>query len=72
MEDYVRGEEVQNRFMESGFRAGIYVDQSDVLTPPWGLDLRQPQKFFGRASANEARAMLENWDNLAMTVDQER
>ena len=61
VEEYLRGEEVQRQFMESGFRPGIYVQQRDVLTPPHGLDLKQPEVVLGRVSAEAARAIQQSW-----------
>ena len=61
--EYLRGEEVQRQFMESGFRPGIYVQQRDLLTPPRGLDLKRPQVFLGRVSAEAARAIQQRWNN---------
>ena len=61
--EYLRSEEVQRQFMKSGFRPGIYVQQRDLLTPPRGLDLKQPQVFLGRVSAEAARAIQQRWDD---------
>ena len=61
VEEYLRTEEVQNRFMEAGFRAGIYVRQSDVLTPSRGLDLREPREFLGRIPVEVALAIQRRW-----------
>lgn len=62
VEEYLRSAGVQDRFMEAGFRAGIYVEQRDILTPPLGLDLKQPQVFFGHADAETAQAIQQSWE----------
>ena len=60
--EYLRSEDVQRQFMEAGFRAGIYVPLRDTLTPPRGLDLKQPQVYLGRVSAEAARAIQQSWE----------
>ena len=60
--EYLRSEDVQRQFMESGFRPGIYVQQREILTPPQGLDLKQPRVFLGRVSAKVAQAIHRSWE----------
>ena len=57
VEEYLRSEEVQARFMKSGFRPGIFVKQSDLLTPSKGLDFKQPAVILDRIPAEAARAI---------------
>ncbi len=61
MEEYLRREEVQARFMKPGFRPGIFVKQSDLLTPPKGLDFKQPAVILGRIPAEAASAIQRRW-----------
>ena len=61
--EYLRSDDVQRQFMEAGFRAGIYVSLRDTLTPPRGLDLKQPQVFLGRVSAEVDQAIRQRWED---------
>ena len=61
VEEYLRSEEVQARLMKSGFRPGIFVKQSDLLTPPKGLDFKQPAVILDRIPAETARAIQQTW-----------
>ncbi len=51
VEEYLRSRKVQDRFMESGFRPGIYVEPDELLIPPQGLDFKQPAVTLGRVPA---------------------
>ena len=62
VEEYLRSDEVQREFMEVGFRPGIYVQSNDVLTPSRGLNLREPQVFLGRVTAETGRAIQQAWE----------
>jgi len=61
VEEYLRSEEVQARLMKSGFRPGIFVKQSDLLTPPKGFDFKQPAVILDRIPAETARAIQQTW-----------
>ena len=37
-------------------------EQRNILTPPRGLNLKQPQTFLGRVSAEAVRAIQQRWD----------
>lgn len=49
--------------MEYGFRPGVYVPQRDLLTPPRGLDLKQPRVVLGRVSPEVAQAIQRSWED---------
>jgi Ca-activated chloride channel family protein len=62
VQQHLRSREEQDRFMEDGFRPGIYLEPREVLTPTRGLNLKQPQTFLGRLSPEVARAIQISWE----------
>ncbi len=64
VEEYLRSVEVQNQFMEAGFRPGIYLSPEDTLTPSRGLNLKQPRVFFGPLKDSEPAEAREIWQQV--------
>ena len=62
VQQHLRSREEQDRFMEDGFRPGIYLEPRELLTPTRGLNLKQPQTFLGRVSPEVARAIQSSWE----------
>ena len=62
LQQHLRSREEQDRFMEEGFRPGIYLEPREVLTPTRGLNLKQPQTFLGRVSPEVVRAIQGSWE----------
>ena len=69
VEEYLRSGEVQAQFMESGFRPGIYVEQSELLTPPQGLNFKQPEVILGQVPAGTARVIRQSWQSDVGLID---
>lgn len=63
VEEYLRSGEVQAQLMESGFRPGIYEEQGDLLTPPQGLNFKQPEVILGQVPAGTARVIQQSWQS---------
>ena len=63
LQQHLRSRQEQERFMEDGFRPGIYLEPREVLTPTRGLNLKQPQTFLGRLSPEVAQAIQDRWES---------
>ncbi len=61
VQQHLRSREEQDRFMEDGFRPGIYLEPREVLTPTRGLNLKQPQTFLGGVSPEVVHAIQGSW-----------